>query len=270
MLKSLVLSLLIIGLLASVSFLTIAEVVDDTIFPLRDVYKNVSTITHQELANKINESLIIDVRSNYEFNVLHINSAINVPITNLGFIPTLNKIRASDERDIIFYCNGITCKKSYRACEKAKKNGIGNTFVFDLGILNWAKLYPEKSAFFNHSPLNLNKLIKPEKFRQHLLLPKDFIKKITPNSLLIDIREPFQREQLILQKNSVSSPLNKFHNTLNLIKKNKGTLLIYDAVGKQIRWLQYLLEKHDIKNYYFMQGGVKSYLAADIQDSEPK
>jgi len=269
-LKLSAISLFFINLLCSVSFSTIAEIVDDTIFPLRDIYKSVETISHQKLVIKINESIIIDVRSEYEFDVLHISNAINVPITNLGFIPTLNEIRADDERDIIFYCNGITCKKSYLASVEAKEYGINNIYTFDLGVLNWAKLHPEKSVFFNHSPLDVNLLIKPEKFRQHLLLPKDFIKKIKPNSLLIDIREPFQQEQFIFEEISISAPLNKFHNALILIKNNKSTLLIYDAVGKQIRWLQYLLEKHNIENYYFMQGGVKGYLAEGLGKSEQK
>lgn len=242
--------------------------VDDTIFPLRNIYSNVSTISHEELAKKLDNVLIIDVRSNYEYSVLHISKAINVPITNVSFIPTLKILRANDDRDIIFYCNGITCKKSYQASIEAKKYGIDKVFTFDLGVLNWAKLYPDKSVFFNHSPLDINYLIKPEKFRQHLLLPKDFVKKIQPDSMLIDIREPYQRDKLIFEKISVSAPLNKFQHALQLIKENNSTLLIYDAVGKQVRWLQYLLEKNNIENYYFMQGGVKQYLAADLDDSK--
>ncbi len=252
----------------SVGYVANAEIVDDTIFPLRDTYKNVATISHKKLAEKINQVLIVDVRSDYEFSVLHINNAINVPITNLGFIPTLKMLRANNDSDIVFYCNGITCKKSYLAFIEAKKYGINNVYTFDLGILGWAKLYPDKSVFFNHSPLDVGQLIKPDKFRQHLLLPKDFIKKIKADSMLIDIREPFQRDKLIFEKVSVSLPLNNFHNALDSIKGEQQPLLIYDAVGKQIRWLQYLLERHDIKNYYFMQGGVKGYLAADIKDSE--
>ncbi len=247
-----------------------ADTVDDTIFPLRNTYSSVATISHQELVKKINDTLIVDVRSAYEFSVLHINSAINVPITNLGFIPTLKILRANDTRTIVFYCNGITCKKSYKASDLAQEYGIENVLTFDLGMLNWAKLYPDKSVFFSLSPLNRDHLITPEKFRQHLLLPKDFISKITPDNLVLDIREPFQRDKLILHKNSTSTPLNKFHHSLKLIKENKSTVLIYDAVGKQVRWLQYLLEKHNIENYYFMQGGVKEYIAAGLDNSVAK
>jgi rhodanese-related sulfurtransferase len=41
--------------------------------------------------------------------------------------------------------------------------------------------------------------------------------------------------------------------------KQKRTLLIYDEVGKQVRWLQYALEKAGAKNYYFMHKGAKGY-----------
>ena len=246
----------------------LAETVDDTIFPLRASYATVTTISHQALAEKINDVLIIDVRSIYEFSVLHLTNAVNVPITNLGFIPTLKVLRANDDRDIVFYCNGITCKKSYEASVTAQKAGIERVYTFDLGILSWAKLHPDKSVLFNYSPLNTEHLISPEKFRQHLLLPQDFVKKITNNSLVFDIREFYQRDKLILENISISAPLNKFQHTLELIKKNNSTLLIYDAVGKQVRWLQYLLEKNNIKNYYFMQGGVKGYLAAGLPESK--
>lgn len=224
--KQLTTTMLFIVLLFSSSCFTQADVVDDTIFPLRDTFHTVDPISHQTLALKMNEVIIVDVRSEYEFSVLHINNAINVPITNLGFIPALQDIRANDDRDIIFYCNGITCTKSYIACIKAKEAGINNVYTFDLGVLNWAKLYPKKSAFFNQSPLEVSQLIPPEKFRQHLLLPKDFIKKITPQSLVIDIREPFQRNQLILTNISTLVPVNQFHNAMGAIKK-KNTHYLY-------------------------------------------
>ena len=42
-------------------------------------------------------------------------------------------------------------------------------------------------------------------------------------------------------------------------KRNGKTLLIYDAVGKQVRWLMYSLERAGVKNYWFMKGGAKGY-----------
>ena len=36
-------------------------------------------------------------------------------------------------------------------------------------------------------------------------------------------------------------------------------IFIYDEVGKQVRWLQYALEKANVKNYYFMHNGARGY-----------
>jgi len=36
-------------------------------------------------------------------------------------------------------------------------------------------------------------------------------------------------------------------------------LMIYDAAGKQVRWLQYYLEDKGLKSYYFMAGGINAY-----------
>jgi len=245
--------------------MTVISPAQGAYFPLRDNYKEVATISHKALATNKDKFLVVDVRSSYEFSILHINDAINIPISNLGFIPTLKKLRKNDKRNIVFYCNGITCEKSYLANLTAQKFGIKNVYTFDLGVLEWAKLYPEKSAFFNTAPLKIEQLISPEEFQRHMLSPQSFVDKINDESLVIDIRDPFQRDIVILSKHAVSMPLQKFHHNIPRLKKaTQSSILIFDAVGTQVYWLQYLLEKHGIKDYYFMQGGVKNYLATKV------
>jgi len=194
-------------------------------FPLRSHFSSALIISHQELADNFQDMLIIDVRSAYEFQVLHIEGAINVPITNLGFIPTLKVLRASDNRTIVFYCNGATCKKSYLANINAQQHDIDNIYTFDLGILAWAKRYPERSTFFDETPLVVNKLISHEKFAAHSLSPKEFFKKITKNTLVIDIREPFQRNIKILEQKSILAPLKDFHRVLAARQKKTLNLI---------------------------------------------
>ena len=52
-----------------------------------------------------------------------------------------------------------------------------------------------------------------------------------------------------------SSQLNYF----NKAKRKNKMIFIYDEVGKQVRWLQYALEKANVKNYYFMHNGARGY-----------
>jgi len=232
---------------------------EETVFPLRKKYPNVITISPQSLYKKFNHFIIIDVRSQFEFEILHINNALNVPIANMGFIPTLKKIRKNDSRAIVFYCNGITCEKSYQASITAQQKGVNNIFTFDSGIMHWAKLYPNLATLLEKSPIVLTDLISEQEFLAHNLTPKLFANKIDKNSLVLDIREPFQREKVILQEMTVTTSLDKFKNVIKHNNNNNKTLLIYDAVGKQTRWLQYIIKKQGIKEYNFMKGGVRAF-----------
>ena len=46
---------------------------------------------------------------------------------------------------------------------------------------------------------------------------------------------------------------------LKKAKAENRTLYIYDEAGKQVRWLQYTLERHNVKDYYFMKKGAKGF-----------
>jgi len=237
-----------------------AETSPDERFPLRQQYGSVVTISLQKFSQVFDDVIIVDVRSQLEFQTLHILNATNIPIANMGFMPKLRVLRKNDQRPIIFYCNGTTCKKSYEANIIANKNGINNVLTFDLGVLGWVQEFPEKSVLLKQSPVDLNKLISQEKFNQHLLSPNDFIKKISADSLVFDVRDRFQRDVTILDEVTLSLPLDNFQNMLKLIEKKDTPIFIYDAVGKQIRWLQYFLEAEGIKKYYFLDGGIRQYL----------
>ncbi len=231
-------------------------------FPLRKKYKELATISHQKLYTNLKKYKVIDVRSEYEFKTLHIKGALHIPISNQGFISSVEKIRDKTPLAIVFYCNGITCKKSYQAAQKAFTAKIKNCFVFDLGVLGWSDHHPDAAVLLGQNPVPRNMLISEKKFQKHNLGPINFIKKINDDSIIIDIREPFQRrnQRIRLSRFTRHMTLDKLEELHKFIKKSNKTLLIYDAVGKQVRWLQYYLESKSFKNYYFLNGGVHRYL----------
>jgi len=233
---------------------------EETQFPLREKYKDVPTISHEALYQKLGEVLVIDVRSAYEYETLRINGAINVSVSNKGFIFELQKIREKEARPIVFYCNGITCSKSYKAVVKAKKHNIENISAFDLGIIGWTKAHPDAATLLEETPVILSKLISKATFLSHMLSPDEFVNKIDDNAMVLDIREPIQRDIVILDHIVRVTPSDRIGRVLQRAKTRKKTLLIFDAVGKQVRWLQYRLEKEQVKNYYFMKGGVKGFI----------
>lgn len=232
-------------------------------YPGRNTYPKVNIYTTEQLNQSIDDAIIIDARSAYEFDVLHINGAINIPLNSPQFV---NQLKELDHKNkpLVFYCNGHSCFKSYKAVIKAKKAGINNTFSYDSGIFDWANAHPEKSTLLNVSPINPDNILSKAILKKHTLSPKDFMDKITDNSIILDIRDPAQRGLLSLfpyrQKNISLQQRARLSKLLDKVLKNKAPLFIYDATGKQIRWFQYHIEAKGIKNYFFMEGGSKNFL----------
>ncbi len=231
-------------------------------FPLRKDFPNVPYIGMEELNNEYENVIIVDVRAQSEYDVVHINKAVNVPVAVSTFDSSVEKLRAKDgSQKIVFYCNGHTCKKSYQATESAMKSGFRNVYAYDAGIFDWIKAYPEKGVLLGKSPVPAEKVISKEAFERRLLSYADFQAKAnSPSSVVIDIREPFQREKLLSLPKEKNIPFDRLVKLLEEGKFKDSLLLCYDAVGKQVDWLQYYLEKYGYDDYYFLKKGVEGAL----------
>ncbi len=94
-------------------------------FPLRAKYPQSPYISTDDLKAELNDCLVFDVRSEFEYKVIHIKDSIHVPIASTLFTQILKKNQAKNPgKKIVFYCNGHTCAKSYKAEVKARKAGI--------------------------------------------------------------------------------------------------------------------------------------------------
>lgn len=242
-------------------------------FPLRDKYPEVKPISIEALKANYNETIIIDVRSREEFDVIHIKKAKHVPVTKTSFLADLEKVRSKDaDADIAFYCNGHTCAKSYKAAEKAMGAGFENIYCFDAGIFEWATTYPANSVLLDKSPVDPSSLISKEDLTARMLGWTDFSAKASAGeSMIIDIRDPFQRaknatldqNKNVKLKGVRNIPLDRLGKLLAKGEFKDKQLLIFDAVGKQVRWLQYYLEEGGYNNYAFLEKGVLAAAEAD-------
>ena len=116
-------------------------------FPGRDLYLDVKHIEMADLAKEYNNSIIVDVRSKYEFDTLHIKSASHVSLRSPEFISSMQQLRKQyPHKKIVTYCNGKTCMKSYKAARKCQQHGVRNVYAFDAGIMDWAKNQPNRSV----------------------------------------------------------------------------------------------------------------------------
>jgi len=230
-------------------------------FPYRVRYPDVSIMTTEELGKRYNEVLVIDVRSKYEFETLHVKGAVNVPLKT-GFGEKMVQLREKHNKPFVFYCNGKTCVKSYDAALLAAKARLDNIYAFDAGIFDWAKAQPEKTALLGVSPVAADKLISSDSFKARLLAPKDFSARVGDKSVVLDVRDRRQRDTALFPFKEERAQLDELKKVDVAIEKaltQKKTLLVYDQTGKQVRWFQYYLENKGVKDYYFMKGGAQAH-----------
>lgn len=232
-------------------------------FPGRDLYPEVATYELDDVFQKLGKITIVDVRSQYEFDTLRIKGATNISITDKDFDGKLRILRGSTENPIVFYCNGVTCHKSYQAVRRALFLKIDNTFAYDAGIFAWAKAHPEHSVLLGRSPINTADIIDSAAFSSHLLGPTEFGAQIGDATIVLDVRDRFQREAVGffpgIERRIALDQADKLDKMLQKAKREDKTLLIYDEAGHQVQWLQYHLVDAGVKNYFFMKGGAKAY-----------
>lgn len=238
-------------------------------FPLREQYPDLNFIETEELADQYHDFLVVDVRSEGEYNVIRMLGAEHVPLAfEKTFISSLEKAAGSPSRLIAMYCNGITCAKSYKATRKAREAGFANVRVYDAGIMEWAKAQPDKTALLGKAPLDPSKLLSNEDLEARLLPYDAFVERASrPEAIVFDIREAVQRKEIkdLPGVESQKVPLTLFANYVNRKRfKDKvasDPVYIFDAVGRQVRWIQYYLEANDIEHYYFLEKGVAAMIS---------
>jgi rhodanese-related sulfurtransferase len=236
-------------------------------FPGRDLYPNIPFIELADLQAKFKEVMIVDVRSTYEYDTLHVKGALNVPLASKSFVSSMKKLRDNSTLPIIVYCNGKTCMKSYKAALKCQSANIENVTAFDAGIMDWARNNPDRAMLLGKTLKDPKKLISKAEFHKHLISPEAFENRIAKSDdLVLDVRDRFQREGISLfVGREYRVYLDDKKRLDRFIRKAKGkrkALLIYDAAGKQVRWLQYYLQERGVRSYYFMEGGIRKYYKA--------
>ena len=154
--------------------------------------------------------------------------------------------------------------KSYKAARKCRIEKIDDVTAFDSGVLDWAKKYPNKTLLLGETLKDASQLISKKDFEKHLISPDQFGERMaSTNAIILDVRDVFQREgSSIFIGREYAVSLDNTKRLDRFIAKAKiggKALLIYDASGKQVRWLQYYLINKGVKEFYFMKGGIDAY-----------
>ncbi|MCP3852255.1 MAG: rhodanese-like domain-containing protein [Gammaproteobacteria bacterium] len=224
-------------------------------------------LTDNQLFEKINadEVVVVDVRSEYEYQTLKILNSINISVAKKSFPQKLKKLRESTDKDIVFYCNGRSCYKSYKAGIKAIKYNVKKCYSYDAGVFEWAQAYPDMAVLLDKTPVMKKSIISKDDFKSRMLDPTEFSEKsLADNSIIYDIRDREQRRGggglfMFRDKHIDLANIKKLEKAIKKAVSNQTTMFFYDQKGKQVRWLQYTLEAYGLDKYYFMKGGANAF-----------
>ena len=236
-------------------------------FPGRAEFPNIPLYQKADLLKNFDKVVVVDARSSLEFDTLRIKGAINIPVSDDNFGKKVRELRKKTKKPIVFYCNGRTCYKSYKATKAALRRGVRKVYAYDAGVFEWAKENPQHAVLLGESPMDPNKIIPKAKLKARFLSPKKFTEtaRAAPSKkrLILDVRDMYQRGGVGyftgIERWASLNDQEKLDGYLKKARDENRTLYIYDEAGKQVRWLQYTLEQHNIKNYFFMKKGVKGF-----------
>ena len=210
---------------------------------------------------------LIDCRSRFEYDILHMKNAIHVPVATM-IREDLERLRKRNpRRAIVFYCNGESCSKSSAAFKQAEQWGFRNIYHFRPGIREWAKEYPRKALYFGeilgNDSTGLNRLFGSQKVSRESLTPSQFISVSQQSDVLVvDIRDMLQRDKYaITLPNLHHYPLDRLVKYLKSGSRRIAgrKILILDDGGCQSQWLQFLYADLHNQDLVFLEGGVRAW-----------
>lgn len=116
----------------------VADGIEDTAFNMANKGRYVDAIKMNDLL-KDPDTIVVDMRNHYEYEVGHFEKAIEVPSdTFRQQLPmAVEMLKDSKDKNIIMYCTGgIRCEK---ASAYMLHNGFNNVFHLEGGIINYAQ-----------------------------------------------------------------------------------------------------------------------------------
>ncbi|KPK12094.1 MAG: hypothetical protein AMJ68_03260 [Acidithiobacillales bacterium SG8_45] len=258
--KNIVTALLALVMVTSVSM---ARAADE--FPGRKLYPDIPVMSTDELKKKFDSVVVVDARTKYEFDTIHVKGSENILVSTNSFADEVKALRERTPKPLVFYCNGHTCMKSYKAARRAMSAGVKDVYAYDAGIFEWARSNPDLAVLVGQSPVRVSDLISKKDFKKRLLNPDEFQKRVPRSDVMVlDVRSRLQRAGAGLfpfdEKFASLDDKEKLDRYLDQAKREGKTVLAYDAVGKQVRWFEYYLRKKGIKDYYFMKDGADGYV----------
>jgi rhodanese-related sulfurtransferase len=228
--------------------------------PFRAFYPEVATISTTELHERLFTLTLIDIRSRFEFEVVHIARSINLPLEDGSFADRIDRLRpVQEEITMVLIGNDPDCSRAFEAAVLARAHGLTKLLVYDAGVFSWLHAYPERTRLMGQSPARLEQIL-PLISHQSRVVSFERFKRLAdePGALVVDIRNIYQRRRVPAGLDVHNISLEALLAAVgNRIWANRP-LLIFDEDGSKTRWLQLFLRAGGFFDYAFLDGGMNS------------
>ena len=98
-------------------------------------YKNLSSSELQNWIKNNKKMLLLDIRTEEEFEEVHIEHSVNIPLQDLLY--NIDELQEYKDRDIVVYCR--SGHRSITACNLLSMEGFNKLYNLEDGIQGYLK-----------------------------------------------------------------------------------------------------------------------------------
>ena len=234
----------------------------------------IDPVERAELAARLAEVTLVDVRSELAWRSAHIKGAVHVAFDHPAFEQRIAELAADRAGPLVFYCDDARCSEAWRAAGQAQAAGVADTGVYEAGLLDWADHHPDRLAPGGEPGGNgsAGRIPDPDRLAEHLLPPEDFSARVHQgNPLILDLRARNRggEDSLFLGREQGVDPANieRVIGLARAAERDGRPVLIFDQDGREVRWLQPWLAEAGLSGYRFMEGGAERFFRDVLGDT---
>lgn len=203
-------------------------------------YENIDGKQTEKLLNSDKDVLIIDVRSEYEYEKCHLLNAINLPYDDDDFKSELNEIIDYKDKTVLVYC------RSGNRSEKAAVKLVDNGFKNVKNVTDGVDEYDYKLVKVdNITGREAEKMINDDKHDKDLII--------------LDVREPkdFNNGHLL---NAINIPIEDIDKRMDELRNYKSKdIIVYCNTGRKSAEVAEKLVEHGFTDVTNIVDGVSEY-----------
>ena len=203
-------------------------------------YENIDGKQTEKLLNSDKDVLIIDVRSEYEYEKGHLLNAINLPYDDDDFKSELNEIIDYKDKIVLVYC------RSGNRSEKAAVKLVDNGFKNVKNVTDGVDEYDYKLVKVdNITGREAEKMINDDKHDKDLII--------------LDVREPkdFNNGHLL---NDINIPIEDIDKRMDELRNYKSKdIIVYCNTGRKSAEVAEKLVEHGFTDVTNIVDGVSEY-----------